>query len=903
MQLNRDITENIFFKKEKKNIIKSFQNQPKTTQILEKHLLLDTQKMAPKALSSSSSKKSSASTTSSGSTAPVKAPKPPKFFIARPTPSLKGSKHATKIYFSEDVLKLIQINSGDIVYVSRFEESTNGVLGIAAVAEGSGVLNVAQLSRSLRRLGGFYLGDKLLVEKVKYQVSYAKRALLAIKPNKNLKEESTAVARVEELSEKFKVKVAKFLNDVGVIMPGLELPNIDLVNDSNEVVGNVDVKVLYIDYEPKVENGEYCYANGFAENKDEELPDILRLSITDNVIAAKNGIDDDEEGEEGEEEEEEELIDEAEEEAEDVSAKNNQRLVSPARIIDRSNTKLDYTIITGKQKFATIPSHKYTNLPQLPKFNSVGGLQHELSLIKSLVRIPLNNPKVFRYFHVKPSRGILLYGPSGTGKTMILNNLQNEFFNSVHMIRINGPSIISKYLGDAELKLKEIFNEARLYQPSMILIDEIDSLLPNRGAASGDSADEQDANDNRIIATLLTLMDNMEDSCRVMIVGATNRPNNIDVSLRRPGRFDKEIEIGIPDVNARLDILTRLFKRQRQQNGTNDFQKADIMLIASKTHGYVGADLVALCREAVMVTIQRGGYKVTMGDVETALNEIRPSAMREIFLEMPKVYWNDIGGQEELKQKLKEMVQLPLEAADTFKALGVNAPKGVLLYGPPGCSKTLTAKALATESGLNFLAVKGPEIFNKYVGESERSIREIFRKARAASPSIIFFDEIDALSPDRMDDGGASSTSASGHVLTTLLNEIDGVEELNGVIIVGATNKPGSIDAALLRPGRLDRHIYVGPPDYLGRLKILEMKTKAFQLEKQYLEEVAKRLEGFSGAEVVLVCQEAGIAAIMENQETDKVEKRHFEQALAGVKRGITEDMLEYYNSFKEGGR
>ena len=276
--------------------------------------------------------------------------------------------------------------------------------------------------------------------------------------------------------------------------------------------------------------------------------------------------------------------------------------------------------------------------------------------------------------------------------------------------------------------------------------------------------------------------------------------------------------------------------------------------------------------------------------------EVRPSAMREIFLEMPKVHWSDIGGQEDLKRKMKEMIQLPLEASETFGKLGVSAPKGVLLYGPPGCSKTLTAKALATESGVNFLAVKGPEIFNKYVGESERAIREIFRKARAASPSIIFFDEIDALSPDR--DGGA--TSAANHVLTSLLNEIDGVEELNGVVIVAATNRPDEIDSALLGPGRLDRHIYVGPPDLDARVQILKNCTKKFNLDQTGvdLEDLAKRTDGCSGAEVVLLCQEAGLAAIMENLETSEVKPKHFENALAGISKGITPEMLEYYQDF-----
>ena len=541
-------------------------------------------------------------------------------------------------------------------------------------------------------------------------------------------------------------------------------------------------------------------------------------------------------------------------------------------------------------------SPKY-NLPEHYNYKNVGGLNREIEVLQNTIELPLNQPTLFSDFGVTPPRGILLHGPPGTGKTMLLRCVANSI--DAHVLTISGPSIVSKYLGETEAALRDIFNEAQRYQPSMIFIDEVDSIAPNR--ANDDSGEVE----SRVVATLLTLMDGMSVSGRVVVIAATNRPNSVDPALRRPGRFDQEIEIGIPDVDARLDILLKQFSKMSAERHTltND----DIRLIASKTHGYVGADLSALCRESVMKTIQRGikegrilsenTLKVTLNDVENAMLEVRPSAMREIFLEMPKVYWSDIGGQEDLKKKMKEMIQLPLEASEAFAKLGVSAPKGVLLYGPPGCSKTLTAKALATESGVNFLAVKGPEIFNKYVGESEKAIREIFRKARAAAPSIIFFDEIDALSPDR--DSG-SSTSAAHHVLTTLLNEIDGVEELNGVVIVAATNRPDEIDPALLRPGRLDRHIYVAPPDFEARLQILKNCTKKFNIEHTGvdLESLAKRTEGCSGAEVVLLCQEAGLAAIMENLETSEVKPEHFESALKGISRGITPEMLEYYKEF-----
>lgn len=543
---------------------------------------------------------------------------------------------------------------------------------------------------------------------------------------------------------------------------------------------------------------------------------------------------------------------------------------------------------------------KYPNLPQQITYDQVGGLSKQIELLKSTIELPLNNPTLFSDFGISPPRGILLHGPPGTGKTMLLRCVANSI-TEAHVLTINGPSIVSKYLGETENAIRDIFNEAKKFQPSIIFMDEIDSIAPSR------TSDDSGETESRVVAQLLTVMDGMGDNGRIVIVGATNRPNSIDSALRRPGRFDQEVEIGIPDVEAREEILTKQFAKMNSEKC--QITKEEIASIASKTHGYVGADLTALCRESVMKAINRGltvgipqtAIKVTVDDVYHALPEIRPSAMREIFLEMPKVHWSDIGGQEELKRKLIEVVQLPLEASDSFKNLGVSSPKGVLLYGPPGCSKTLTAKALATESGLNFLAVKGPEIFNKYVGESERAIREIFRKARAASPSIIFFDEIDAIAGDR---DGDSSTTAALNVLTSLLNEIDGVEELKGVVIVGATNKPTEIDPALLRPGRLDRHIYVAPPDYDARLQILQKCSRKFNLqsgdESVDLQKLAELTDGCSGAEVTLLCQEAGLAAIMENKEATTVTNKHFEHALKGISRGITPEMLEYYEKFSK---
>ncbi|ANZ75804.1 BA75_02443T0 [Komagataella pastoris] len=532
----------------------------------------------------------------------------------------------------------------------------------------------------------------------------------------------------------------------------------------------------------------------------------------------------------------------------------------------------------------------------LVDYSQIGGLQKQIELLKTSVSLPLHQPDLFTNFGITPPRGILLHGPPGTGKTMLLRAVANE--ENAHVLTINGPSVISKYLGETESTIRDMFREAELYQPSIIFIDEIDALAPNR------NSDDAGETESRIVASLLTLMDGMGNSGRVVLVGATNRPNAIDQALRRPGRFDQEVEVGIPDVAARYDILNLQFKKMRR----HEISEEDIKEIASKTHGYVGADLVALCRETVMKAIKRGldfhnldSLKIGLSDVETAMLDIRPSAMREIFLETPKVSWKDIGGQEVVKQKLKEMVELPLIAAESFQRLGVSAPKGLLLYGPPGCSKTLTAKALASESGLNFLAVKGPEIFNKYVGESERAIREVFRKARAAAPSIIFFDEIDALSNTRDD---SNNTTASNNVLTSLLNEIDGVEELKGVVILGATNRPDAIDPALLRPGRLDRHIYVPPPDAAARYQILDNSTKNFGLgtneeeRDKLLALLSELTEGCSGAEVVLLCQESGLAAVMEDTNAEKVELRHFQKSLDDLSLNITPEMIAFYEDF-----
>lgn len=535
----------------------------------------------------------------------------------------------------------------------------------------------------------------------------------------------------------------------------------------------------------------------------------------------------------------------------------------------------------------------HNDLPNTLGYSSIGGLSKQIALLRSKIELPLHQPALFKRFGMVPDRGFLLYGPPGTGKTMLLKAVAHE--TQAHVLTINGPSIVSKYLGETESALRAIFEEAQKYEPSLIFIDEIDAIVPKR-----DSDDCGEA-ESRLVSTLLTLMDGMGASGRVVVIGATNRPNSIDPALRRPGRFGQEIEIGIPDADARLEILNK-----QLSSVPHHLDQEYLVSIARKTHGFVGADLYSLCRDAVMRAIQRGiaaslspeQMFVQKDDMERAFIDIRPSAMREIVLETPKVRWTDIGGQEEVKQRLKETVEWPLAHPEAFQRLGIKAPKGILLYGPPGCSKTLIAKALATEAGLNFLAVKGPEIFNKYVGESERSIREIFRKARAAAPSIIFFDEIDALSAAR----GHGETGGD-RVLTSLLNEMDGIEALNNVTILAATNIPDQIDPALMRPGRLDRIIYVCPPDFAARKQILQIQFKNMSVDADVdVDKLAELTDGCSGAEVVGLCQEAGLLAMNQDIDIPSISMVHFMTALTRMKKIITREMLEYFEEFSRRG-
>ncbi|WWD02312.1 hypothetical protein V865_000351 [Kwoniella europaea PYCC6329] len=546
------------------------------------------------------------------------------------------------------------------------------------------------------------------------------------------------------------------------------------------------------------------------------------------------------------------------------------------------------------------PIPSYINLftpsqPPTAAYGLLGGLQPQIAQIKSLLDLPMLHPSLFSMFGLTPPRGILLHGPPGTGKTALARAVASSAQCSC--IVVNGPELSSAYHGETEERLRGVFNEAKKRSPCIIVLDEVDALCPRRDGGEGGEVER------RVVATLLTLMDGMSQEDvgeeRIFVVAATNRPNSIDPALRRPGRFDREIEIGIPDVNGRRQIIDIMLSRM-----PHSLSEQEVSAIASRTHGYVGADLSSLIRESASAAIQRwhssnppeGSRPVlTNADVLTILPTVRPSAMREVFLETPAVRWSDIGGQDDVKQKLRECVEWPLTHRDTFTRLGVEAPRGVLLYGPPGCSKTMTAKALATESGINFIAVKGPELLNKYVGESERAVREIFRKARAASPSIVFFDEIDALGSARSDDHTHSG------VLTSLLNEMDGIEELSGVTVVAATNRPDVLDSALMRPGRLDRILYVGAPDLATRKDIFRIRLATMAVEPGVdVEDLARIAEGCSGAEVASICQDAALAAMNEDLDAPYVKKSHLLHSARTVRRRITPDMISFFEEWRD---
>ena len=532
-------------------------------------------------------------------------------------------------------------------------------------------------------------------------------------------------------------------------------------------------------------------------------------------------------------------------------------------------------------------------------YEDLGGLHGEIQKVREMIELPLKHPELFERLGIEPPKGILLHGPPGTGKTLLAKAVANE--SGARFFVINGPEIMSKFYGESEENLRKIFEQAEKHSPGIIFIDEIDAIAPKREEVRGEV-------EKRVVSQLLTLLDGLQARGKIIVIGATNIPNAVDPALRRPGRFDREIELGVPNKEGRKEIL------QIHTRGMPLEKTVDIEKIADITYGYVGADLAALCKEAAMHALRRllpdlGAIKedkpidqgilkkliVTKKDFDHALKMVEPSAMREVLIEIPKIKWEDIGGLENVKKALRESIEWPLEYPDSFKRLGINPPTGVLLYGPPGCGKTLLAKAVANESGANFIAVKGPELLSMWVGESEKHVRDIFRRAKQVAPSIIFFDEIDALIPRR---GYGADSHVSERVVSQLLAEISGLEELHDVVVIAATNRPDIIDTALLRPGRFDRQILVPTPDENSRLEILKVHTKEMPLAKDVdIEKLAKETGGFSGADLEALCREAAMNAMRKDIKSSEVKKIGFENALQEITPSVSEDMNKFYES------
>lgn len=557
------------------------------------------------------------------------------------------------------------------------------------------------------------------------------------------------------------------------------------------------------------------------------------------------------------------------------------------------DTDPDGLVIAGRDTTVLVQSPRIVSpdTGMAVKYEDIGGLRKELRRIREMIELPLKHPALFEHLGIDPPRGVLLCGPPGTGKTLIARAVASEA--SAYFIHINGPEIINKYYGESEAKLREIFETAIKRQPSIIFLDEIDAIAPKRQNVTGEV-------EKRVVAQLLALMDGLKDRGKVIVIGATNIPDALDSALRRPGRFDREITIGVPDREGRLEIL------QIHSRGMPLTKEVDLDGIAEVTNGFVGADLRALCREAAMQALRKklpeldyrsgnlspewlSNIKVNMDDFLAALKEVEPSATRELMVEVPRVNWEDVGGLKEVKRQLQEAVEWPFKFERLCKSTGIDMPRGILLSGPPGTGKTMLAKAMANEINANFISVKGPSLLSKWVGESEKALREIFKRARQVSPCIIFFDEIDAVFPHRGTGGQVSEK-----MLSQLLMEMDGVEELHGVVVLAATNRIDMIDFALLRPGRFDLIITVSLPDQEERAEILSVHLKGIPLAEEVdLKDLASKTGGFSGAELKNLSRRAAMQAVREcirsaggdGEARLKVKGEHFDQALAELEK------------------
>lgn len=534
-------------------------------------------------------------------------------------------------------------------------------------------------------------------------------------------------------------------------------------------------------------------------------------------------------------------------------------------------------------------------------YEDIGGLDREIQQVREMVELPLKHPEIFTRLGIDPPKGVLLRGPPGCGKTLLAKAVANE--SQAHFISINGPEIMSKFYGESEKKLRGLFKEAEEKSPSIIFIDEIDAIAPKRENVTGEV-------ERRVVAQLLALMDGLESRGRVIIIGATNRPNAVDPALRRPGRFDRELEMKVPGEQGRLEILQIHTRKMPLDDGIA------LNEIARITHGYVGADIASLVRETGMFALRRylpeinveaeeidpdllDSMYVIDKDFDDAFKEIIPSGIREVFVEIPSIHWHDVGGLAYTKQQLIESVEWPIKNPKAYERMGVNPPSGVLLYGPPGCGKTLLARAVATESEANFISIKGPELISKWVGESEKAVREVFRKAKLAAPCIVFFDELDSIAPRR--GSGGTDAGVTERVISQLLTELDGISQAQDIIMIAATNRPDIMDPALIRPGRIDRLSYVPPPNYDDRIAIFKIFTKSMPLASDVdIEELSRRSDYFSGADIESLCREAAIRALREDIRADTIYLKHFYKALEEMRPSASKEVCESYEKFEE---
>ena len=586
-----------------------------------------------------------------------------------------------------------------------------------------------------------------------------------------------------------------------------------------------------------------------------------------------------------------------------LSGQGNRRV--PLRIVD---TEPSGTVVIGSDTAIALadassdeiaveggPTDDESAAAPAVAYEDIGGLDEELDMVREMIELPMRHPELFGTLGIEPPKGVLLHGPPGTGKTLIAKAVANEI--DAHFQTISGPEIMSKYYGESEEQFREVFEDAEEHSPAIVFIDELDAIAPKREEAGGDV-------ERRVVAQLLSLMDGLEDRGRITVIGATNRVDAVDPALRRPGRFDREIEIGVPDTAGREEIL------QIHTRGMPLDEDVDLDRYADHTHGFVGADLESLAKEAAMGALRRvrpeldldedeiaadvlDAIAVTDDDFREALRGIEPSAMREVFVDTPDVSWDDVGGLDDAKARLQETIQWPMAHSDAYDRVGLDPSTGVLLHGPPGTGKTLLAKAVANEADANFISIKGPELFNKYVGESEKGVREVFSKARENAPAVVFFDEIDAIAAER--GAGVGDNNVGERVVSQLLTELDGLEELEDVVVIATTNRPELIDDALLRPGRLDRHIEVVDPDEGARREIFEIHTQDKPLADDVaLDDLAARTAGYVGADIEAVCREAATIAVRdhvtaaatdENAAVDDIylTADHFEQALEEV--------------------